>query len=375
MKEKEAINKMYEAIADELNISDSVFESINKSYKALGEYIENNLAGKKVAIFPQGSLNLGTLIKPISDEDEYDLDAVCKIYDSFDNPKELKQLIGKILKNSNRYSKMLQPEGKRCWTLKYSDESHFHMDILPSCPNNEIDHSLKITHKENGKYEYRISNPEGYADWFDKLQEIERKRIYKTRSVNYSNNVEDLRKYNVRTTLQKTIQILKRHRDMKYYDASDEKKENKPISIIITTLVARMYNGSENIVELIEKFTKDWKNYIDIDSEGNCVIKNPVNEAENFADKWVIYPERKQAFFDWVDELKKDLITNNYLLIDGLVEQSNYLKGIFGTSTINKVFENQGKTKTKLYVKPGIVATLTEEKTDIEVKKHNFYGK
>ena len=32
--EKEKINEMYEEIADELNISDAVFDSANKSYKA-----------------------------------------------------------------------------------------------------------------------------------------------------------------------------------------------------------------------------------------------------------------------------------------------------------------------------------------------------
>lgn len=170
-------------------------------------------------------MNLGTLIKPISEEDDYDLDAVCKVYHNFDNPEDLKDLIGNVLKNSDRYKKMLQPEGKRCWTLKYSEDSHFHMDILPSSPNNDLDRSIKITHKENDSYEYKISNPEGYAEWFDKLQENERKRIYVTRNQAYSNKVEDLRKFNIRTTLQKTIQILKRHRDIKYMNVTEEESQ------------------------------------------------------------------------------------------------------------------------------------------------------
>lgn len=374
MKDKDEINKMYEEIADELNIPYSVFENANKSYKALGEYLEGKLENYKVVVFPQGSMNLGTLIKPISEDDDYDLDAVCKVYHDFDNPRDLKNLIGNVLKNSDRYKKMLQPEGKRCWTLKYSEDSHFHMDILPSSPNNEIDLSIKITHKENDNYEYKISNPEGYAEWFDKLQESERKRIYATRNQTFSNKVEDLRKYDIRTTLQKTIQILKRHRDIKYMNATDEERDDKPISIIITTLVGKMYTGEESIVDLIAKFTNDYKNYMEIDSNGNYVIKNPVNDEENFADKWIMYPKRKEAFFEWLTDLKNDLIVNNFMLKDGLIEKGEYLKGIFGEKSISKVFEKRASNDSKSYINANGIATLTTNKTNIEVKEHTFFG-
>lgn len=374
MKFKNEINQMYEDIADELNIPESVFKSADKSYKTLGEYLESKVENYKVIVFPQGSMNLGTLIKPIAEEDDYDLDAVCKVYHEFDNPKDLKNLIGDILKDSDRYKKMLQPEGKRCWTLKYADSSHFHLDILPSSPNNESDKSIKITHKEVNNYEYRISNPEGYAEWFDKLQEDERKRIYSTKKKNFSNKVEDLRKYDVRTTLQKTVQILKRHRDIKYLNANDSERENKPISIIITTLVGMMYTGNESIVDLIIKFTNEYMNYIEIDIHGNYVIKNPVNAEENFADKWIIYPARKEAFFNWIADLKKDLIVNNFMLKGDIIERSNYLKEIFGVKTINNVFEKREIGAEGSYIKHDDIATLTSAKTDIAVKEHTFFG-
>ena len=191
----EKINEMYEEIADELNISDAVFDSANRSYKALGEYLDNNLEGYKVVIFPQGSMNLGTLIKPVDKSDDYDLDAVCKVYHDFDSPEDLKNLIGDVLKNSDRYSKLLvKEEGKRCWTLKYSDDANFHMDILPSMPNSEENNnSIIITHKEDGKYTFMVSNPEDYAAWFDKLQEKERRILFEREKREFSAKVEDLK--------------------------------------------------------------------------------------------------------------------------------------------------------------------------------------
>lgn len=372
----EKINEMYEEIADELNISDAVFDSANRSYKALGEYLDNNLEGYKVVIFPQGSMNLGTLIKPVDKSDDYDLDAVCKVYHDFDSPEDLKNLIGDVLKNSDRYSKLLvKEEGKRCWTLKYSDDANFHMDILPSMPNSEENNnSIIITHKEDGKYTFMVSNPEDYAAWFDKLQEKERRILFEREKREFSAKVEDLRKYKIRTTLQKTIQILKRHRDIKYRNASQEEKDNKPISIIITTLVGYLYTGDETILDLICKFVNDFHEYVEIDENGKYIIRNQINEEENFADKWAIYPQRKEAFYSWVEDLKKDLITNNFMIFDDLVDKGNHLKSIFGASVIESVFEKRAKTMGKKYIKTESIATLTNNETKTAVRKHNFYG-
>lgn len=51
MKDKELINEIYENIADELNISDSVFKTAEKSYKALGKYLDDNIVGIKLMFF------------------------------------------------------------------------------------------------------------------------------------------------------------------------------------------------------------------------------------------------------------------------------------------------------------------------------------
>ena len=70
------LNEMYSIIAEELAISPAVFDDATTSYKAVGEYLSNNL-GYEVDIYPQGSMALGTTVKPINDDDDYDLDMVC----------------------------------------------------------------------------------------------------------------------------------------------------------------------------------------------------------------------------------------------------------------------------------------------------------
>lgn len=367
---KDNINKIYNEIAEELNISDSAFEKANNSYHALGEYLSNKITDYKVIIIPQGSMNLGTIIKPINDSDDYDLDAICIVDCNLNNSKALKDLIGKALKENQTYSKKLK-EGKRCWTIEYSDSAQFHMDILPAMPNRGGNNkSIIITNNNNGIYQFKTSNPEEYAEWFKKKQKKEYDELIKR----YSSEIKDLTFFKKRTTLQKTIQILKRHRDIKYANLSDEEKENKPISIIITTIVAEMYTGNETIYDLILKFVNDYTKYIEIDSNGNYVIKNPVNDKENFADKWNLYPERKVAFFKWIEELKYDLITNDFMLCNDLIDKANKLKTIFGDSIIENMMINKNSSIQKKYIKNDGVASLTNESTNIEVKDHTFYG-
>ena len=36
------------------------------------------------------------------------------------------------------------------------------------------------------------------------------------------------------------------------------------------------------------------------------IIKNPTDPLENFADKWVEFPERKEAFFNWLSQARSD---------------------------------------------------------------------
>ena len=177
------------------------------------------------------------------------------------------------------------------------------------------------------------------------------------------------------TTLQKTIQLLKRHRDVQYINATDEERDCKPISIIITTLVGKMYSGNESIIDLITKFCTSYEKYIEIDSNGNYVIPNPVNTSENFADKWNIYPERKEAFYRWVENLRHDLITNNFMIFDDITEKTDYLKKVFGNKVISDVFEKRNSSMSERYIDRKNVATLTANKTDTKIKEHTFFGK
>ena len=378
MESKQNIDAMYRKIAAEIEISDAQAEKAKESYEAVGNYLNNNIKQYDVRIFPQGSFMLGTVIKPISDKDEYDIDLVTTIDNKFTSAKDLKNIVGDVLKTSDRYSEKVE-EGKRCWTIQYSESANYHMDILPTMKSDTYFQNKKLimTHKEdeNSDYEFRQTNPEAYYDWFVKRMEEEKKKLTEEYAIRNKIEIVEVPEYKIKTALQIAIEILKRYRDIKFKDTPDI----KPISIILTTLMARIYTGKENVYELIEKFSKEYVLYLEKDENGNVLIQNPVNENENFADKWPSNPERKEAFFKFMDNLKYDLVTNKVLLEGNIREQADAYKKLFGENMVNKVYENiaqktrEEREKSNMYLKEN--GNLTTEKTNITVRNHNFYGK
>lgn len=377
MESKQNIDEMLRKIAKEIEISKTEYEKAVKSYNAVGTFIDNNIPQYDIKIVPQGSFRLGTVTKPITDEDEYDIDLVAIIDHKFLNAKELKNIVGDALKSSDRYSEKLV-EGKRCWTIEYSESSKYHMDILPTMMSDtySTNKELTMTHKEDEKsdYEFRQTNPEAYYDWFVERMEEERKRLKEEYAVRNKLEIVDVPEYEIKTTLQVAIQILKRYRDIKFKETPDI----KPISIILTTLMAKVYTGKENVYELIEKFSKEYMMHIEKDKNGNIIIKNPVNENENFADKWPKYPERREAFFKFMTELEQDLVINKILLEGNIREQADFYKKLFGENMVNRVYENianetrSEREKANIYLKEN--GNITSQKTNINVRNHNFYG-
>lgn len=378
MESKQNIDRMYRKIAAEIEISPTEADKAKESYEAVGKFLNNNIKQYDIRVFPQGSFRLGTVIKPISDKDEYDIDLVATIDNKFTSAKELKNIVGDVLKASDRYSKKIK-EGKRCWTIEYAESANYHMDILPTMRSNTYSDTkeLIMTHKEdeNSEYEFKQTNPEAYYDWFLKRMEEEKKKLTEDYAIRNKLEIVDVPEYKIKTTLQIAIEILKRYRDIKFQEMPDI----KPISIILTTLMAKIYTGKENVYELIEKFSKEYPMYLEKDANGDILIKNPVNESENFADKWPKYPERKVAFFQFMNELKEDLVVNSILLEGNMREQADTYKKLFGENMVNRVYENIAnetrieRENSNIYLKEN--GNITMQKTNVNVRNHNFYGK
>lgn len=374
----EILNQLYMNLADSLNISESKTEEIISSYKAVGKYLGNLETELGISIFPQGSLNLGTVIKPLQSDrnGSYDIDLVCKLEDGQHlTAEQVKNIIGERLAESSRYKEKLDKEGKRCWTLNYAD---FHMDILPCIPKETSNQNtvIKITEKnDSDEYNFSLSDPKGYKEWFvGEMESI----FNKSRSIYAMDKkleIEEVELFKLRTPLQMAIQILKRHRDIMF-----ENQKHKPISIIITTLAARAYNGETNIFEAISNIIGTMEKYIKINQEGQYEICNPTNIEENFADRWNENPEKPNAFFKWLKNAKEDIIENPLDFVEGLPKLMEQFEVRFGydaaIETFNRYGEmmgNKSKNGELGLTKNGHLSTQKSRITT-PIRSHTFYG-
>lgn len=375
---EEKIEKILAKIADDLNISDEQYELAERKYKDIGSFLNRATPNETIDLYPQGSFALGTIIKPIDREDEYDLDFVCEFKKhSFTNDsagaKDLKTHVQSLL---DHYGKCDFIEKRRCWQVTYESIPQFHMDIIPAIEKTDY---INITNKVSSNYyEFIGSNPQGYITWF-KGRQMARYQILRE-ELRVQAGLEGIKEYKIKTPLQKAIQILKRHRDVMF---KDDKNNCKPISIIITTIATQIYDHEARIIDTLDNFLNKAEDYLETnkDSNGIYVIKNPTytgGNEENFADKWIVHPERKTAFFSWLRQAKKDLDVSTMEAMS-LPNLGQGMKRILGERTVQRVFDSLAK-ETQLDIERGSLkidsstGTINKKGT-VDIPKTHHYGK
>ena len=249
-------------------------------------------------------------------------------------------MVGNRLKHPrSRYRRMIDPPegGRRCWTIKYAEGTKFHLDVLPAIPASfsklgehvspivRSDTAILITDRETWSDPLALwphSDPKGYATWFRSrmaptLESAKRAYAYAVKA-----EVERVRDFDVRTPLQQAVQILKRHRDVRYNGDND-----KPISIIITTLAASAYENETNLADALLSVVPRMRKLIARRGE-DWWVPNPVDPEENFADKWRESPRKASCFFDWVESLEREIMA--LLTSKGMANIATYLRDAFG---------------------------------------------
>jgi hypothetical protein len=340
---RQRLNEVLHDLAEELDVPPSKYEEAKQHYDAVGNWLgeeDSELAHHEPVIYPQGSFALGTAVRPLGD-DGYDVDAVCLLQLDQDEITQrlLKAMVGNRLKHPHsRYKNMLDPKegGRRCWTIKYTDTSKFHLDVLPAIPddytwlialgvpNEWAKHAICITDREtwDTDVEWPKSNPKGYVEWFKNRMRIRLEEARRAVAMAKKAEVHEIEDFQIRTPLQQVIQLLKRHRDLRYNG-----DEDKPISIIITTLAARGYNNEADLVETISNVVPGMRNAIE-NHHGVWWIPNPVDPQENFADKWADNPRKQRLFFEWLNAVEHE--HENLLTDRGFQTVGEYLAETYG---------------------------------------------
>jgi adenylyl/guanylyl cyclase-like protein with sensor domain/cyclic GMP-AMP synthase DncV-like protein len=333
-------------LLDAIQVPDARYEAANRAFKSVCEWLSrptSTLARYRPDSYLQGSFRLGTTIRPITDDDDYDVDivTVLALTKQAVAPSTLKQLVGTEIKSyAARYDMQSPADNRRCWTQDYADDAQFHIDTLPAVPDAGRQRALleasyldtrwaasaiAITDKRDANYnvineKWPLSNPRAYAEWFEERMAIALNMRKGAIALRESKKVDDIPTYRARVPLQSAVQVLKFHRDVMFIDEA----EDKPISIIITTLAAKSYRNELDLASALRTILRDMDSHIE-QRLGADWVANPTNELENFADKWVEHPNRRANFYKWLETAREDFArldrASSTTEVQGLLEE------------------------------------------------------
>jgi hypothetical protein len=362
-----------EEMAKAIDITREQSDKAEALYKTLGEWLSAH-SDAEVHVYVQGSFLLGTIVRPVSDDGEYDIDLVFRreIARKETSQAKVRTSAVDLLDQFSEANDLEPPEELgRCERLVMKDDG-FHVDVLAAIPDDEHEDDRAILLSDRDLFRWEHSNPLGYADWFyERMSEVfasQRSAL----AIKLSRKVDDVPRWMVRTPLQRAIQLLKRHRDIHFA----EDPSQQPSSMLLTTLAALAYKQQGSVERAVIEIAADMPNYIER-RDGKYWVENPAHPEENFCDKWNTDPARKQKFHDWLDQLSSELGLS-IEVDDGLDKLRDVLKSGFGAGLVDLGLERYAKRVAKLaggeVLGVGADGTLTSAKRNRPAPTTTFHG-
>lgn len=380
---KAEIFGLLEQIGEALDLTDTQYNAARGRSGTVGEWLAGSpdpmLAS--MVVYVQGSIALGTAVKPIG-SDEYDADLVAKtdLYVTT-SPAVLKMAIGARLRENARYAPLLE-EKQRCWRITFAGD--LHLDITPAIPNPRCDKGGELVPDKKLAC-WKPSNPPGYKALFERRAALQpRVRLAKAMD---SARADAVVEFPVQTgrkgVLRRTIQLLKRNRDIFF---QDYEPRLAPLSVIITTLAAQSYEycvktfDFDNAFDLLRATVSFMPVFIDVEVRGGerrWHVWNETTDGEDFAEKWNDEPDRAAAFFQWHGIALRDI--DRLVEVDGLDQVKKSLSTTLGSQPVAKAFAAMTDTVTAarksnlLRVAPAAGLTAVAA-TGTSVRANTFHG-
>ncbi|QOY88676.1 nucleotidyltransferase domain-containing protein [Paludibaculum fermentans] len=251
-----------------------------------------------MSVYSQGSVRLGTSTAPIA-RAGFDADLVCQLpgYAWRSQPRNLFETVGEHLRALPGFRGDIQRK-RRCWTLVFSPQ--FHVDVTPAIAN-ENSQKEDVLVFDGPSQDWRISNPSGYAYWFNKRQRA--------------------RAHCSAMPLVAVVQLLKRRRDL-LLNGPDA-----PNSIVITTLAASVYSGEPTIVEALSNVLRGMLAALE-GFDKHSAVTNPVTPSEVYSENWIGNSSAIKLFCRFLKDLQSRLAFAESARCEGQAAQ--HLHELFG---------------------------------------------
>lgn len=388
-RKRQMVVGLLDKLCQQVEITDTQFQTAKTRYEAVGAWLSASSTKhlEQVQIYPQGSIALGTAIKPLA-ANEFDVDLVCHLprVGHTSSAQAVKQLVGARLKEHATYKGMLE-EKQRCWRINYANE--FHLDITPSILNPRCQQDGELV-PDKSLAEWKPTNPKGYINRFEQYATIRPRFLLQERNVVKAtyDSVEPLPEPSMtKPFLKRIVQLLKRHRDQKFVGSNCP--DLAPISVIITTLAGWAYEKCATQQTYADEFDfitdviREMPTFIGIERRSGkpfYMVENETTAGENFADRWNHDPRRASAFYEWHADVLDSV--ESLLEIEGVDQFAESLSQKFGgkkdavRDTLSKFITPIGQARSGglLGVAPYIGLITAPSYGAIAVPKNTFFG-
>ncbi len=368
---KTQLDDLLDKMAEKVQLDKTRHNRMLEHYAAVKDWIESDeifFKPQRYDIYPHGSVRILTTVKPI-EKIEFDLDIAIHLQTNWLNhpPQKIYDELKRRLEENDKYREMLEPKN-RCIRLNYAGD--FHMDIMPGVQEFDYDEDkINVPDKELNRWV--SSNPRGYAKWFHQKANMVKQSLLEKAMKAEGLPMDD---FENKKPLQRAVQLIKRYRDI-YFQKNDSFKTS---SIVLTTIAGQFYDGEDNIYETIDNVLTKIRSKINAQTERIKVL-NPVNEDEDFTDKWDSEPQYYVEFqnfcnflFNSWQKLKEE---------NGVLEDAEVLKGLFGRDIFveaqrAQVYELEAlRQKGKLSInRSNGLLTSVSGSTMTSIKKNTFFG-
>lgn len=351
------------------------YRNAEEKYKAVGGWLAapgSSLAVYAPEVYPQGSMLLGTTVRP-DGRSEYDLDLVCQLhYCAHQSPLIIYDWVhGRIIFNET-YREMLE-KLKRCLRLNYAGD--FHLDILPACPNDQIGNGSIIV-PDRKLLCWMHSNPKGFAAWFFercRLRDQLAKQMLRDSVEPLPSAIPSEYKF----PLQRIVQLMKRHRDIFFHGGRDIAR-----SVILTTLAGSFYQGQRSLSLALDSVLDGIHEALEA-CPAVPRIPNPVHPGENFADTWdqEKYDKFKSYIRNFRRGIKSALYPTSFEERQGLEKTAGPLSELFGSERVKDAIRveanelNERRNSRTLGIGSGGLLTALSKSGSAAVPRNQFFGR
>ena len=247
-------------LRDEVDLNKSRLDRLETAVGGVTGYLKDNLTGYQT-MERQGSYALGTLIKPVDENDEYDADIQIVMNPNPKwEPKDYVLEVNRTLGNNQTYADKRRLK-TRCVTVDYAGD--FHLDVVPRVT---IKGKHYVCNRQDNKFEETDGN--GYREWFNEKDRI------------------------TGGNLRKVVRLLKYLRD--------HKNSFTAKSILLTTLAGSMVKEFDKgtgavstVADTLETVLSRMNDYLR-QHPNMPKIMNPVLATEDFNRHW---DQRRYANF------------------------------------------------------------------------------